>query len=70
MSTSSTRTASIRRHLSRRPSAQSTTRCEPVSPERTCGALDNLDFTADELAEIDRYTTGSGIDLRRESFDV
>ena len=32
-------------------------------------ALDRLDFTAEELAEIDRYATESGIDLyvqRRE----
>lgn len=30
----------------------------------------NLDFTADELAEIDRYATESGIDLWRESSEV
>lgn len=34
------------------------------------GALDNLEFTAEELAEIDRYATDSGIDLWRESSDV
>ncbi|MGE2717551.1 L-glyceraldehyde 3-phosphate reductase [Mycolicibacterium litorale] len=34
------------------------------------GALDNLDFSADELADIDRYATESGIDLWRESSDV
>lgn len=38
--------------------------------EENLGALDNLDFTADELAEIDRYATESGIDLWRESSDV
>ncbi|KUI36916.1 aldo/keto reductase [Mycobacterium sp. IS-1496] len=38
--------------------------------EENLGALDNLDFTADELSEIDRYATESGIDLWRESSDV
>jgi L-glyceraldehyde 3-phosphate reductase len=33
-------------------------------------ALDNLEFTADELAEIDRYAVDSGIDLWRESSDI
>ena len=27
------------------------------------GALDNLDFTTDELAEIDKYATDSGVNL-------
>jgi L-glyceraldehyde 3-phosphate reductase len=38
--------------------------------EENLGALDNLDFTADELTEIDRYASDSGIDLWRESSDV
>ena len=38
--------------------------------DENLGALDNLDFTADELAEIDRYASESGIDLWRESSDV
>ncbi|BBY16085.1 L-glyceraldehyde 3-phosphate reductase [Mycolicibacterium litorale] len=38
--------------------------------EENLGALDNLDFSADELAEIDRYATESGIDLWRASSDV
>ena len=29
----------------------------------TLGALDHLDFSADELAEIDRYAVESGINL-------
>jgi L-glyceraldehyde 3-phosphate reductase len=29
-----------------------------------------VDFTADELTEIDRYASDSGIDLWRESSDV
>ncbi|BCI53276.1 glyceraldehyde 3-phosphate reductase [Mycolicibacterium litorale] len=33
-------------------------------------ALDNLEFSADELAEIDRYATESGIDMWRQSSDV
>jgi len=31
--------------------------------EQNVGALDRLDFTADELAEIDRYATDGGVDL-------
>ena len=31
------------------------------------GALDHLDFTADELAEIDRHAVEGGIDLWRTS---
>ena len=31
--------------------------------ETNLAALDNLDFAADELAEIDRYATEGGIDL-------
>ncbi|MDT4998260.1 MAG: L-glyceraldehyde 3-phosphate reductase, partial [Mycobacterium sp.] len=38
--------------------------------EENLGALDNLDFTAEELAEIDRYASESGIDLWRESSDL
>ena len=38
--------------------------------DENLGALDNLEFTADELTEIDRYASDSGIDLWRESSDV
>jgi len=38
--------------------------------EENLGALDNLDFTAEELAEIDRYASESGIDPWRESSDL
>lgn len=38
--------------------------------DENLGALDNLDFTADELSEIDKYASDSGIDLWRESSDV
>jgi L-glyceraldehyde 3-phosphate reductase len=38
--------------------------------DENLGALDNLEFTADELDEIDRYASDSGIDLWRESSDV
>ncbi|MBJ7341383.1 aldo/keto reductase [Mycolicibacterium sp.] len=38
--------------------------------DENLGALDHLDFTADELAEIDRYASDSGIDLWRESSDL
>ena len=38
--------------------------------DENLGALDNLDFTADELTEIDEYASDSGIDLWRESSDV
>jgi L-glyceraldehyde 3-phosphate reductase len=38
--------------------------------DENLGALTNLDFTPDELAEIDRYAMDSGIDLWRESSDV
>lgn len=31
--------------------------------EQNVGALDRLDFTADELAEIDRFATDGGVDL-------
>ncbi|MGA7989247.1 MAG: L-glyceraldehyde 3-phosphate reductase [Candidatus Dormiibacterota bacterium] len=34
--------------------------------EQNVAALDHLDFSADELAEIDRYAIESGIDLWRE----
>jgi L-glyceraldehyde 3-phosphate reductase len=38
--------------------------------EENLGALDNMEFTADELSEIDRYASDSGIDLWRESSDL
>jgi L-glyceraldehyde 3-phosphate reductase len=38
--------------------------------DENLGALANLDFSSDELAEIDRYASDSGIDLWRESSDV
>ena len=38
--------------------------------DENLGALDNLEFTADELTEIDQYASDSGIDLWRESSDV
>ncbi|MEU0499165.1 L-glyceraldehyde 3-phosphate reductase [Mycobacterium sp. NPDC006124] len=38
--------------------------------DENLGALDNLEFTADELTEIDEYASDSGIDLWRESSDV
>ena len=38
--------------------------------DENLGALDNLDFTPDELSEIDRYAADSGIDLWRESSDL
>jgi L-glyceraldehyde 3-phosphate reductase len=38
--------------------------------DENLGALANLDFTADELREIDQYASDSGIDLWRESSDV
>lgn len=38
--------------------------------DENLGALDNLDFTSDELSEIDQYASDSGIDLWRESSDV
>jgi L-glyceraldehyde 3-phosphate reductase len=37
--------------------------------EENVGALDRLDFTADELAEIDRYATDGGINLWARSSD-
>ena len=38
--------------------------------DENLGALKNLEFSPDELAEIDRYAVDSGIDLWRESSDV
>jgi L-glyceraldehyde 3-phosphate reductase len=38
--------------------------------DENLGALDNLDFTPEELTEIDEYASDSGIDLWRESSDV
>lgn len=38
--------------------------------EENLGALSNLDFTDEELTEIDRYASESGIDLWRESSDI
>ena len=37
--------------------------------EDNVGALANLDFTDEELAEIDRYATDSGINIWAESSD-
>ena len=34
------------------------------------GALDNLEFTPEDLSEIDRFASDSGIDLWRESSDL
>jgi L-glyceraldehyde 3-phosphate reductase len=33
--------------------------------EQNVGALDHLEFTADELATIDRYAVEGGVDLWR-----
>ena len=38
--------------------------------DENLGALANLDFTPEELSEIDRYASDSGIDLWRESSDI
>jgi len=38
--------------------------------EENLGALANLDFTSEELSEIDKYASDAGIDLWRESSDV
>jgi L-glyceraldehyde 3-phosphate reductase len=38
--------------------------------EENVAALDHLDFSGDELAEIDRHATESGIDLWRESSEA
>jgi L-glyceraldehyde 3-phosphate reductase len=38
--------------------------------DENLGALENLDFTPDELNDIDRYASDAGIDLWRESSDV
>jgi L-glyceraldehyde 3-phosphate reductase len=38
--------------------------------EENVAALDNLSFTDDELAEIDRYAVDSGIDLWARSSDA
>jgi L-glyceraldehyde 3-phosphate reductase len=38
--------------------------------DENLGALANLDFTPDELREIDQYASDSGIDLWRESSDI
>jgi L-glyceraldehyde 3-phosphate reductase len=38
--------------------------------QENLGALDNLDFTPEELSEIDSYAADSGIDLWRESSDL
>ena len=35
--------------------------------EQNVAALENLDFTAEELAEIDKYATEGGVDLWREA---
>ena len=36
----------------------------------TLGALDNLDFSGDELAEIDRYAVEAGINIWAKSSDA
>jgi L-glyceraldehyde 3-phosphate reductase len=38
--------------------------------QENLAALDNLDFTPEELSEIDEYATDSGVDLWRESSDI
>ena len=38
--------------------------------EQNVAALDNLDFSAEELAEIDRHAVDSGINLWAESSDA
>lgn len=38
--------------------------------DENLGALANLDFTPDEITEIDKYASDSGIDLWRESSDI
>ncbi|MEY2433282.1 MAG: L-glyceraldehyde 3-phosphate reductase [Acidimicrobiaceae bacterium] len=38
--------------------------------DENLGALANLDFTPEELSEIDQYASDSGIDLWRESSDI
>jgi L-glyceraldehyde 3-phosphate reductase len=38
--------------------------------DENLGALDNLDFSTEELDEIDRYASESGIDPWRESSDL
>jgi L-glyceraldehyde 3-phosphate reductase len=38
--------------------------------DENLAALSNLSFTSDELADIDRYASESGIDLWRESSDI
>lgn len=35
--------------------------------EQNVAALDHLDFTDEELAEIDTYATDGGVDLWREA---
>ncbi len=35
--------------------------------EQNVAALENLDFTAEELAEIDTYATDGGVDLWRDA---
>ncbi len=38
--------------------------------DENLGALTNLDFTPEELSEIDRYASDSGIDLWHVSSDI
>ena len=38
--------------------------------EQNVAALDNLDFSGEELAEIDRYAVESGINLWADSSDA
>jgi L-glyceraldehyde 3-phosphate reductase len=39
----------------------------PEQVEQNVAALENLDFSADELAEIDKYATDGGVDLWRDA---
>jgi L-glyceraldehyde 3-phosphate reductase len=38
--------------------------------DENLGSLDNLEFTSEELNQIDEYAADSGIDLWRESSDL
>ncbi len=42
----------------------------PAQIENSVAALSNLSFTAEELAEIDRYASESGIDLWSASSSI
>jgi hypothetical protein len=46
-------------------------RFDPDTPlHETLGALDRLDFSAEELEEIDRHAVDSGINLWAESSEA